>query len=98
MRFHLRAILKADDFARRHNIHFAYVFIAVPLPFDSLYETIIADYCHGHGIDFFSLRQTYESAQQAGIEVYLPHDGHLSDAGAKATAQALANHFPLRSP
>jgi hypothetical protein len=93
MHFHLRAILKADDFARRHNIHFAYVFIAVPQPFDSTYETIIADYCRAHGIDFLSLRQTYESAQRSGLEIYLPHDGHLSEVGAKVTAEALASRF-----
>ena len=97
MRFHLRAILKANDFARRHNIHFAYVFIAVPRPFDSAYEPIIAEFCRAHGIDFFSLRQTYENAQRNGFEVYLPHDGHLNEAGAKVTADALASHFLLRA-
>ena len=71
MRFHLRAILKADDLARRHNIHFAYVFIAVPQPFDSTYETIIADYCRAHGIDFFSLRPTYETAQRSRLGIFL---------------------------
>jgi hypothetical protein len=27
--------------------------------------------------------------------LYLPNDGHLSDAGAQVTAQALADHFNL---
>ena len=81
-----------------HKIHFAYVFIPVPRPFDSTYEPIIAEFCRAHGIDFFSLRQTYESARRSGIEVYLPHDGHLNEAGAKVTAQALASHFLLRAP
>lgn len=96
MHFHLRAIAKADDFAYHRNMHFAYVFIPVPQPFDSLYESIIADYCRTHDIAFFSLRQSYDDAQRVGLQIFLPHDGHLSDAGAMVTAQALADHFPLR--
>jgi hypothetical protein len=97
LRFHLRAILKADDFARRHHFHFAYVFIAVPMPYDGLYERLIADYCGRYGVEFFSLRQSYDDARRAGVQLYLAHDGHLSDAGARITAQALANHFDLHS-
>jgi hypothetical protein len=96
MRFHLRAIAKADDFSRRHNMHFAYVFIATPRPFDSTYESIITDYCQRHGIGFFSLRTVYDQAQHTGVEIYLPRDGHLTAAVAKITAQALADHFSLR--
>jgi hypothetical protein len=96
MCFHLRAILKADDFAHRHKSHFAYIFIPVPQRFDLTYEAIITDYCRLNRIDFFSLRHAYEVAQHSGSEIYLPHDGHLTEVGAKITAQALASHFPLR--
>jgi hypothetical protein len=98
LRFHLRAISKANDFARRHAMRFSYIFIAVPVPYDSLYEEINAEYCRTHGIDFFSLRPALEAAQRAGKQVYLPGDGHFSDAGAAITAQALADHFHLRDP
>jgi len=47
MQFHLRANLKADDFARQHHFHFAYAFIAVPMPYDELYERVITDYIAG---------------------------------------------------
>ncbi len=97
MRFHPRAILKSDDFARRHHFRFAYVFIPVPLPYDQLYESIIEAYCRGHGVDFFSLRQSYDAARLAGTQLYLPHDGHLTGAGARVTAQALADRFGLRA-
>ncbi len=95
LQFHLRAILKAKDFADRHGMRMAYVFIAVQLPYDSLYETINADYCRTNGIDFFSLRPALDAARRGGAKVYLPNDGHFSDAGAAVTAQALADHFNL---
>jgi SGNH hydrolase-like domain, acetyltransferase AlgX len=98
IQFHLHAILKAKDFADRHGIRLAYVFIAVPLPYDSLYEGIIANYCRANGISFFSLRPALDDAQRAGMQVYLPADGHFSDAGAAITADVLADHFHLRDP
>ena len=79
MQFHLYAILKARDFAERHGMRMVYVFITVPLPFDSLYESAIADYCRTNGIEFFSLRPALDEAQRAGKQVYLPGDGHFSD-------------------
>ena len=96
MQFHLRAILKARDFAMRHAMRMAYVFIPVPLPYDSLYEEIIAAYCRTNGIDFFSLRPALDAAQAKGTQIYLTGDGHFSNAGTAITAQALANHFHLR--
>jgi hypothetical protein len=96
MQFHLRAILKAKDFAARHAMRMAYVFIPVPLPYDSLYEEIIAAYCRTNGIDFFSLRPALDVARGKGSQVYLAGDYHFSDAGTAFTAQALADHFHLR--
>src|SRR5271170_1273943 len=96
MQFHLRAILKAQDFAARHAMRMAYVFIAVPLPYDSLYEEIIAAYCRTNGIDFFSLRPALDAARANGTQIYLTGDGHFSNAGTAITAQALADHFHLR--
>ena len=98
LQFHLRAILKADDFARQHGFNFAYVVIPVPQPDDRLYETILARFCERHAIAFFSLRDTFEEAQRAGADIYLPRDGHLNARGAPVTALALADHFPLGSP
>jgi hypothetical protein len=96
MRFHLRAILKSEDFARRRHFHFAYVFVAVPKPYDEFYERVIGEFCRRNQIEFFSLRPAYEKAERAGVQLYLPHDGHLTDAGARITAQALAARFDLR--
>jgi hypothetical protein len=96
LQFHLRALLKAKDFADRHGMRIAYVFIAVPLPYDSLYEKINADYCRANGIDFFSLRPAFDAARRAGVTINLPNDGHLTDAAAAVTARALADHFHLR--
>jgi SGNH hydrolase-like domain, acetyltransferase AlgX len=96
MFFHLRAISKANDFASRHGMRMVYVFIAVPLPYDRLYEQSIGDYCRANGIDFFSLRAALDSARKAGLRVYLPGDGHFSSEGAEVTAEALADHYHLR--
>ena len=96
MQFHLRAILKAKDFATRHTMRMAYVFIPVPLPYDSLYEETIAAYCRTNGIDFFSLRPALDAAQAKGTQIYLTGDGHFSNAGTAIAAQALADHFHLR--
>jgi hypothetical protein len=98
MQFHLRAILKANDFAQRHGMRMAYIFIAVPLPYDLLYEKIIGDYCQTNGIDFFSLRPALDAAQRGGARVYLVGDGHFSATGAAVAAQALIDHFHLRDP
>jgi SGNH hydrolase-like domain, acetyltransferase AlgX len=95
MEFHLRAISKANDFASRHGMRMVYVFIAVPLPYDTLYEQAIGDYCRANGIVFFSLRPALNAALRAGRQVYLPRDGHFSTQGAAVAAQALADHFHL---
>jgi hypothetical protein len=97
MRFHLRAIAKSEDFARRHHFHFVYIFVAVPKPYDEFYERVIGEFCRRNQIEFFSLRRTYEAAQRAGVRLFLPHDGHLTGAGARVTAQALAARFDLQA-
>jgi hypothetical protein len=96
LRFHLCAISKASDFAQRHGMRMSYIFIPVPLPYDSLYEEINAGYCRTHEIDFFSLRPALDAARRMGKQVYLPVDGHFSEEGTAVTAQALADHFHLR--
>jgi len=98
MQFHLYAILKARNFAERQGMRMIYVFISVPLPYDSLYERSIADYCRTNGIEFFSLRPALDEAQRAGKQVYLPRDGHFSDEGTAVAAQAIADRFHLREP
>ena len=96
MEFHLRAILKANDFANRRGMRLTYVFIAVPQPDDELFEPIIRDYCAANHIQFFSLRPALERARRAGIDIYLPGDGHFSAQGAAVTARTLADQFHLR--
>jgi hypothetical protein len=96
LRFHLRAISKANDFAKRNGMRMSFIFISTPrVDYNTLYEEINAEYCREHGIDFFSLRPALESARRAGKEINLPHDGHLTDAGAAVTAKALVDHFHL---
>jgi hypothetical protein len=97
MEFHLRAILKAYDFASRHQMRMVYVFIAVPQPHDELFEQIIGDYCRANRIDFFSLRPVLQHAQGQGVDIFLPRDGHFSAQGAAVTAQALEQRFNLRA-
>lgn len=98
MKFHLRALLKMKNFAESHGFHFACVFIGVAVPSDKFYEGIIGDFCRQEKIDFFSLRIYYWKAKRSHLRLWLPHDNHFTDTGARITAQALVEHFNLGDP
>ena len=53
-------------------------------------------FCESHDIDFYNLREGFQSALNDGA--HLEHDGHLSDQGARLTAELLAKHLEESTP
>jgi hypothetical protein len=93
VRFHLHALRKIQDLARRHGFAFVHVFAYTgQLADEARYEALLAAFCRAHGIAFVSLRPAFEAALRDGRALYLPGDGHYADGGARLAAAVLADY------
>jgi hypothetical protein len=93
MRFHLRALRKIQNLAEKNHFHFVNVFIYTGVSYpdkEEIYEDILEPYCKVHGIHFYNLKDDISLAMARGEELFLKHDGHFTDQGARLVARALA--------
>jgi hypothetical protein len=93
VRFHLHALRKIQDLARRQGFAFVHVFAyTARLADEASYEALLESFCRAQGIAFLSLRPAFEAARRDGRELYLAGDGHYADAGARLAAEVLAEY------
>jgi hypothetical protein len=86
-----------QDLATRHRFAFVHVFIYTGALADEVaLEQVLFTHCAANGIAFLSLRPALERAVRDGEEVFLPRDGHFSDAGARLVARILAGYIAER--
>jgi hypothetical protein len=82
-----------QSLGHQHGFLFVNVFTYTgQIPHEGAYERVQEAFCRAHGIAFLSLRPAFEQAVRNGEEVFLPRDGHLSDAGARLAARLLAQY------
>ena len=91
MRFHLHALAKMQDLAQQGHFAFVNVFIWTGrFPEEPVYEGILKSFCRERGIAFLDLRDA-ERTVSDHERLFLPGDGHFSDAGARWVAELLAD-------
>jgi lysophospholipase L1-like esterase len=94
MRFHLHALRKIQDLADQRRFTFVNVFTHTGwLPDEPAYERILTAFSRSHDVAFLSLGPAFERGRQNGADPFLKGDGHLSDAGARLAAEALARYI-----
>jgi lysophospholipase L1-like esterase len=99
MQFHLQALRKIQHLANMYNFRFINVFIYTGLgQAEPLYEGILESFCKTQGIRFVSLRDEIERAVRRGEQVFLPQDGHFSDAGTRLVARVIAGQIQESPP
>jgi lysophospholipase L1-like esterase len=90
MRFHLHALAKMQDLARQGHFTFVNVFIWTGhFAEEPIYEGILKSYCREQGIAFLDLREAEREVNDRE-RLFLPVDGHFSDAGTRWVAELLA--------
>lgn len=94
MQFHLQALRKIQHLANANNFRFTNIFIYTGYwPEEPLYEAILESFCRAQGIRYLSLREDIGRAMKRGEQVFLPGDGHFSDAGTRLVARVIAGQI-----
>ncbi|AWT60697.1 MAG: hypothetical protein DF168_01916 [Candidatus Moanabacter tarae] len=93
MRFQLHALKKIQFLGQQDTFNWGFVYIYTGQQYDGIYDEIFGKFCKIEGIEYLSLRETFETEKHSRL--FLPNDGHFSPKGAYITAQALSEHFPL---
>ncbi|MGH7898814.1 MAG: hypothetical protein ACREQQ_12740 [Candidatus Binatia bacterium] len=94
MRFHLRALLKIQDLAKRGGANFVHAFIPTRGFRDQepYYESILRNFCAENGIEYYNLEEGFNRAGVSRGSIMLPGDGHLSNLGAHVVAKLLFSY------
>jgi hypothetical protein len=94
MQFHLQALRKIQHLANANNFRFTNIFIYTGYaPEEPLYEAILESFCRAQGIRYHSLREDIGRAMKRGEQVFLPGDGHFSEAGTRLVARVIAGQI-----
>ena len=101
MQFHIDALRKMYAIARQHNIRLVNVFIYTGqeqyAQEEPAYEKILHDFCDTENIPFLSLREMVRQHPKRHM-LFLQHDGHFSQSGARLVAQVLAEYMKNFTP
>ena len=97
-RFQLKGFRQMQQLAQYDGFKLAVIYFATHEAFDEIFDALFQKSCLAEGIPYVSLRDYYRQRRAEGVDLFLKNDGHLTDAGARATAVELLRLFPeLRS-
>ena len=94
LRFQYKAFLQMQRMAERDGFKFVVIYLATPQAFDETFDELYSDYCKLQHIPYVSLRDFYRRREAQGVQLFLKHDGHFDETGARETAEELVRLFP----